>query len=80
MLIPDQKYLLHESVDFLELQGQQTHETMLNIIHHQETANQNHGDTPLYLSERLVSERQEGSVGKDAVKREASRILGGNVN
>ena len=44
----------HEQT-FLQGNDQQTHETMLNITHHQRNENQNHNEMASHLSQWLKS-------------------------
>ena len=61
--------------------GQQTHEEMLNLTHHEGNANQNYNDTTSHLSEWLKSKPQEtANVGKVVEKKEALCTVGGNAN
>ena len=61
--------------------GQEVHEKMLNITNHQGNANQSHNEITLYLSEWLLSKRQERtSVSEDVKKMEPLCTVWGNIN
>ena len=61
------------------IDGQQTHEKMLNITHYQRNANQNHYEVPLL--EWLLSKSQQAiNAGEGIEKREPSYTVGGNAN
>ena len=63
--------------------GQQTHENMLNITHHQGNTNQNHNEIPPHAgrSEWLKLTTQETiDIGKDGEKEEPFCIAGRNAN
>ena len=51
---PNQKMGQRNKQTFLQrrhIDGQQTHEKMLNITHYQRNANQNHNEVPLHASQ-----------------------------
>jgi len=59
------------------MDGQQTHEKILNITHHQGNVNQNYNDiSPISLSDWLESKRQEiTGVGEGVNKKEPHALL-----
>ena len=61
--------------------GYQTHEKMLNIIHDQRNASQNHNEVPSHASQNgCYTSLQTINAGKDVEKREPSYTVGGNAN
>ena len=62
--------------------GQQTHEKMLNIAHHQGTTNQNHTEMPPYISQEWLklTAQETTDVGKNVEKGEPFYTVGGNAN
>ena len=58
--------------------GQQVHEKMLNITHHQRNANKNQNGVSPHTSKNGCY--KEEYVGVDVQKREPKQTVGGNVN
>ena len=60
--------------------GQQTHEKMLNIIHYQGNANQNHNDVSSHAGQNgCYQSLQTINIGEGVEKREPSYTVGGNA-
>ena len=62
------------------MDDQQARGNMLNITHHQRTANQNHSKISPHIFENVYHPKETRRVGKDVEKREPSCTVGGNVN
>ena len=60
--------------------GQQTHEKMLNITHHQGNTNQNHTEIPPHISQLKLTTPETTDAGEYVEKWEASCTVGRNAN
>ena len=62
--------------------GQQTHEKVLNITHHQGSENQKHSERSPPTCQNSYSQKGKNtaSVGEDVEKKEPLCTVGGNVN
>ena len=69
----------HEQTFFQrrDADGKQTHENMLNVIHHQGNTNQNHTEWSEWLT---LTTQETTDIGEDVEKQEPSCTVGGNTN